>query len=185
MSLGNQNQKKGKIVDLNSNKNSKISRQRLNSFNRIQDDIRSKLQRSGVSAICYMGIEGGEFSGGLVGEPEIVAEALVVACKKNAAIFHLLDIVVKSCREAGFHQEEKKSEEIKELETSIGKLVDSGELDEKVRAIFEENKIIDLNQLSYFTEKEVKSWKGIGEKTLSRIRLLMIGAEIFFKEESN
>lgn len=172
------NEKAGKIAMIK-----KTPRPVLRKFERIAQDVKTKLQSSGVSGICYMGIKEGEFSGGIVGDVEVVAETLLIACKRNPSLYHLLDIVVRATKDAGFHQapNESEVEEAQEIVTSLAQLVDLERLDNKVRNILEEHGILDITQLSQYGEREVQSWSGIGKDTMNKIKFLMTAAGVNFR----
>lgn len=174
--------KEGKILQMNEAKGIKLNRQRINKFNRVQEDVRSMLERAKVNALCYMGIEGGEFSGGTVGDVQIVAEALLVGCKRSAALFYLLDIVVTECKKSGVHNEAVETEEDKAIETSVSKMFTEEKIESKLLKIFEERKIEDIIQMSDFTEEEVKSWKGMNKGMFGRLTFRMYASGVSFKE---
>lgn len=76
----------------------KPTRQQLKKFNQVTEDIRSKMIRSNCSGIVYVGIEGGEYAGGIVGDIAVVADALVTACINNDAVLEVFEIVVKTAK---------------------------------------------------------------------------------------
>lgn len=112
MSLKNQGAKKaGSGIAMVS----KTPRPVRRKFEQVADDIKKKMQGAGISGIVYTGIKEGEFSGGMVGDVEVIAETLLIACKRNAGLYHLLDIVVRATKDSGFHQEDEVSTEAIEI----------------------------------------------------------------------
>lgn len=178
-------QKKGKISQLNSMTSGREEvRKRKADFQKVAEDVRRKLQKEKVNGIVYMGIEGGEYSGGLVGDPETIAETLIFACKNNEIIYRLLDIVVRNCKELNFHPEvqaEVENAEIPIQETSISKLQDLGALNTKIRGVLEDNNVFDITEMKKYTEYEVSQWRGMGQKSLDQLKLIMVHAGVEFK----
>lgn len=129
MSLKNQNSKKvGKVGGIQMV--SKTPRPVRKRFEKVASEIKSKMQSAGISGIVYTGIKEGDFSGGMVGDVEVIAETLLIACKRNAGLFHLLDIVVRATKDSGFHQEDEVNREsvqnaveiAKESEMKVGEM---------------------------------------------------------------
>lgn len=144
----------------------------------ILERLKKAEKQAGVCAITYMGVQGGQFAGGMVGRPDVILEALYHGAKKNVTVAKIIHMVSDVLKKEDIRDKAKQMTE----ELSVSKLFDDGFLTQKLYNILSNEEILNLVELEAFTEKEFKSLRGVGAKTFKEVEALMITKQLKFKE---
>lgn len=153
-------------------------------IDKVAENVRNAvISQKEISCIVYVTDSSRDFSGGILGDPIEVAEALVKAAMENKALYVILDAVVKTVDEKGIWKETKEKMVVVHkgegtgrsttLNTKIPIMVDEGLIDNKLYNILDMNGILFLEELKNYTSKTVKSWKNLGAKTFKALTDLM------------
>jgi hypothetical protein len=139
-------------------------------FDRIAVDMKKKVEKlarqKGISSFNIMGIPTREgvpkYSGGMVGNPEVLVEGLYNMANQRPEIKALLEITVNALREAEVLRKTKLSE-----------LLDAGKIKAGLFNILNNAEIYDLTQLTTVTVDEVMDYKNLGEQSLKDLTKLL------------
>lgn len=125
-------------------------------FDRVAKDMRKKIEKlarqKGISTFNLIGIptKGGipKFSGGIVGDVQVIGEGLYNMANQRNDIKELLYIIVRGLKE-----------------TSISKLHGAGKISARLFNTLNNELIHDLRDLTKYTQGEVLKIRNMGEKS--------------------
>lgn len=131
-------------------------------FDRVAKDMRKKIEKlarqKGISTFNLIGIptKGGipKFSGGIVGDVQVIGEGLYNMANQRNDIKELLYIIVRGLKDAELLKE-----------TSISKLHGAGKISARLFNTLNNELIHDLRDLTKYTQGEVLKIRNMGEKS--------------------
>lgn len=148
-------------------------------FNRVADELRKKLAKfgsnKGISSFSVIGKKGKfdkvpVFSGGMVGNPEILVEGLFNMAIQRPEIKALLTITVNALNE---------TEILREI--GLAKLHSYGKIKPVAFNVLNDMDIFTLKDLCEYTEAELLKKQGIGGGTIKDLKKLLTERGLAFK----
>lgn len=160
----------------------KKTKNTLIGFDRVAKDMRKKIEKlarqKGISTFSLIGIptKGGipKYSGGIVGDVQIIGEGLYNMANQRNDIKELLYIIVRGLKDAELLKE-----------TSISKLHGAGKISARLFNTLNNELIHDLRDLTKYTQGEVLKIRNMGEKSSKDLIKLLSERGLSLKKIKN